>query len=289
MSSTRSLSGKVAVVTGAAGGVGSATARALAAKRARVALGDLDGEAAERVAAEIGGAAVGLPLDVTDSAGFTAFLDEVEQRLGPLDILINNAGVMPVSLFDEESDAVTRLEVEVNLYAVMHGTKQAIKRMKPRRNGHIVNIASGGGWMASGGGATYCGTKFGVVGFSEAVSLELHGTGVNISVVGPTVVKTQLSAGIKEVRGASSVTPEQVADAIVAGLERPRFAIFVPRSLGGLAFTLSATPYRVRHFLARLIHTDKLLLNYDKDVRAPYEARVAQEAEAIAGSIERVH
>src|SRR3954468_19226180 len=99
----RSLTGRVVAITGGGRGIGRATALALAREGARVAVGDLDQQAAEQVATELGPDALGLPLDVTDHAGFTAFLDEVEQRLGPLDVLINNAGIMPVTPLLEES------------------------------------------------------------------------------------------------------------------------------------------------------------------------------------------
>ena len=101
----RSLSGKVAVVTGGARGIGQALARALAREGVVVAIGDLDAAAAEAAAAELGNGSIGLALDVTDRPGFTAFLDEVEQRLGPLDILVNNAGIMMVTPLDDEDDA----------------------------------------------------------------------------------------------------------------------------------------------------------------------------------------
>src|SRR5919107_5292761 len=93
----RSLTGKVVAVTGGGRGIGKAIAASLAREGAKVAVGDLDAASAERTAAELGGAAAGLPLDVTDHPGFTAFLDEVEQRLGPLDVLVNNAGIMAVT------------------------------------------------------------------------------------------------------------------------------------------------------------------------------------------------
>ena len=128
----RSLSGKVAVVTGGGRGIGRAISAALIAQGARVAIGDVDGAMAEATAAELGAGTVALPLDVTDRPAFTAFLDEVEQRLGPIDILVNNAGIMPLGPFDEESDATVIKQIEINLHAVIHGTKEAMKRMRPR-------------------------------------------------------------------------------------------------------------------------------------------------------------
>src|SRR6188508_3345747 len=113
----RTLSGKVAVVTGGARGIGQALARALAREGVAVAIGDLDATAAEAAAAELGTGSLGLALDVTDRAAFTAFLDEVEQRLGPIDILVNNAGIMHVTPFDEESEGSITRQLEINLHA----------------------------------------------------------------------------------------------------------------------------------------------------------------------------
>src|SRR6187551_3650750 len=99
----RSLSGKVVAITGGARGIGKATAAALVRKGCRVAIGDIDFELAERTAAELGAGTVALPVDVTDRPSFAAFLDGTERELGPLEVLINNAGIMPVTSFAEES------------------------------------------------------------------------------------------------------------------------------------------------------------------------------------------
>src|SRR3954464_9214979 len=214
----RSLTGRVVAITGGGRGIGRATALALAREGARVAVGDLDQEAAEHVAAEGGG--VGLALDVTDHAGFTAFLDEVEQRLGPLDVLVNNAGIMPVApLVEESSESIAR-QLEINLHAVIHGTQEAMKRMVPRNRGHIVQLAPLAGRTGLPQLATYCATKHGVLGLSEAVRLELRGTGVEVSVVMPSIVRTELTTGLAEARGVKSVEPEDVAAEIVSALQK---------------------------------------------------------------------
>ena len=228
----RSLFGRVAVVTGGGRGIGKSLALALASEGCRVAIGDVDAAAAEAAAAELGPDAVGLPLDVTDRPGFTAFLDEVERRLGPIDVLVNNAGIMPVGPFDEEDDATAIRILEIDLHGVIHGTKEAVRRMKPRGTGHIVNVASSAGKTGFPNLATYCAAKHGVVGLSEAVRAELRGTGVEISVVMPGIVKTELSTGLVESPVFKAVTPEQVADAVIDALKFPRHDVFVPKSIG---------------------------------------------------------
>jgi NAD(P)-dependent dehydrogenase (short-subunit alcohol dehydrogenase family) len=276
----RSLSGKVAAITGGGRGIGRAIAHALAREGALVAVGDLDREAAESVAAELGGQALGLPLDVTDHAGFTGFLDEVESRLGPLDILVNNAGIMPVTpLVDESPDSVLR-QLEINLHAVIHGTQEAMRRMTPRGTGHIVQLASIVGRAALPHLATYSATKHGVVGLSEAVRAELRGTGVEVSVVMPSIVRTELTTGLVEARGVKSVAPEDVSAEVVAALKVPRFDVFVPRSTGPLVALGAALPRRAREAFARLLKADQALLNTDRAARQAYEARAASSAPA---------
>jgi NAD(P)-dependent dehydrogenase (short-subunit alcohol dehydrogenase family) len=278
-SQPRSLSGKVVVVTGGGRGIGQALARALAREGSRVAIADLDAAAAESAAAELGGDAIGLPLDVTDLAAFTACLDEVERRLGPLDVLVNNAGIMPVTPFEEESDASVRRQLEINLHAVIHGTQEAIRRMRPRGTGHIVNVASLAGKSGFPNLATYCATKHGVVGLSEAVRAELRGTGVEVSVVMPGIVRTELSTGLRETTGTKVVTPEDVAGEVVGALKVPRFDVFVPRSTGPLVAVTSALPRRLREAIGRAIGADKVATGHPSG-RDAYEARAAASAPA---------
>jgi NAD(P)-dependent dehydrogenase (short-subunit alcohol dehydrogenase family) len=276
---SRSLNGKVVAITGGGRGIGRAIAQSLAREGARVAVGDLDKDSAEATAAALGGDAIGLGLDVTDHAGFTAFLDEVERRLGPLDVLVNNAGIMVVTpLVEETGDSIAR-QLELNLRAVIHGTQEAMRRMTPRRSGHIVNVASIAGRTGFPHLATYAATKHGVVGLSESVRAELRGTGVEISVVMPSVVRTELAAGLADSR-VKAVEVEDVADEVLGALKRPRFDVFVPRSNGPLVRLGSALPRAVREAMTRWLKADQPLLKADRSARASYEARAAASAPA---------
>jgi short-subunit dehydrogenase len=271
------LAGKVVVITGGGQGIGAATASALSRLGARVVIGDLDQVRAEKTAGELDAEA--LPLDVTDIRGFTEFLDEVERRHGRIDVLINNAGIMPLSELEAESDATTRRQLEINLHAVIHGTREAMKRMRPRRSGHIVNVASFAGKAGFPGAATYCATKHAVVGLSEAVHLELHGSGVHVSCVMPAIVRTELASGLGEAKLFKSSRPEDVADAIVATLRKPRFEVYVPRSVGTMGKLTRLLPRKAGEALARALTADQLLASAAQSpARADYEARAAESA-----------
>jgi NADP-dependent 3-hydroxy acid dehydrogenase YdfG len=179
--SKRSLAGSVIAITGGARGIGAATAAALLGQGARVGIGDLDVSLARRTAQELGRGAVAFDLDVTDRASFAAFLDSVEDALGALDALVNNAGIMPIGRFIDESDATARRLVDVNVHGVINGSKLALERFVPRGRGHIVNIASTAGKAGLPGGVTYCATKHAVVGLSEAIRQEVRSTDIAVS------------------------------------------------------------------------------------------------------------
>lgn len=271
------LTDKVVAISGGARGIGLATARALVARGARVAIGDIDTELAQREAETLGGNAISAYVDVTDRESFAAFLDEVERRLGPLDALVNNAGIMPIGPFTEESDETAHRMIDINLHGVIYGMKLALQSMQPRNAGHIVNLASQAGKAGLPGGATYCATKHGVVGLSEAVRGELRDTGIEVSCVMPAIVNTELTSGMQEARGVKSVEPEDVAEAIVETLQRPRFDVHVPRSAGYIGKVMMAMPRAVREAAARALKADRLLLDVDAAQRAAYEDRAARE------------
>jgi NAD(P)-dependent dehydrogenase (short-subunit alcohol dehydrogenase family) len=282
----RALFGKVAVITGGGRGIGKALAHELQREGVRVAIGDVDVEAAAQAAAEVGGGAIGLPLDVTDLAAFTAFLDDIEQRLGPIDILVNNAGIMPLGRLENEDDAITLRQLELNLHAVIHGTREAMRRMRPRGTGHIVNVASAAGKTGFAGGATYSACKHGVVGLSEAVRSELRGSGVEVSVVMPIPVKTELGSGLANSRAFPPVTVEQVTDEIIRALKFARFDVFVPRSLGWTVRLTNLLPRRASEAFVRLTKADRTLLDADHSARAGYEERAANSAPAVEEQLE---
>lgn len=271
----RSLHGKVVAITGGARGIGKATAKALAREGAVIAIGDLDAELARATASELGEGALGLELDVTRRDSFEHFLDQVSERLGPLDVIINNAGIMPIGPFTEEDDATAKRMIDINLHGVIYGTKLAIPPMVQRRSGHIVNIASQAGKAGIPGGATYCATKHAVVGLSEAVRAELRGTGVEVSVVMPAVVNTELGSGLPDTPGIKKLEPEAVANEIVSALKFPKFDVWVPRSSAAISTVMQLLPRRGREAVSRLLNVDKVLAEPDKAERAAYEERAA--------------
>jgi NADP-dependent 3-hydroxy acid dehydrogenase YdfG len=274
----RILAGETAAITGAARGIGRATAEAFLARGMRVAIGDVDFEVASNTASELGPRTVALPLDVTDRESFTAFLDGAEEQLGPLDVLVNNAGIMTVGRFIDEDDLSARRMVDINLHGVILGTKLALDRMIPRDRGHIVNISSQAGKFGAPGGATYSATKHAVVGMTEAVrgELRLMGANIDVSYVMPAVVNTELGSGLGDVRGVSNLDPSEVADAIVEALQQGTVDVWVPKSVKRTNLMVTLLPRPLAEGIARAIKADRVLSAADAGVRREYEMRAAR-------------
>jgi short-subunit dehydrogenase len=275
------LQGRRALVTGSTQGIGLAVAEALAAQGCSLVLHGL-ASPAEVEAVQAAVRAAGAPAvqfcghDLAQPAQVESLMRSALAG-GPLDILVNNAGIMPLTPLDEEADASVTRQLEINLHAVIFGTQEAMRRMRPRDTGHIVNIASLAGRAAGPGIATYCATKHGVIGLSEAVRAELRGTGVEVTVVMPGFAATELAAGVPDLRFVPRVTPEDIAAATVAALKVPRFDVWVPKRLAGIIAVAAVLPRPLREWVARAMNSQKVV-HADRAQRAAYEARAAASA-----------
>ena len=267
------LVGKVIAITGGARGIGLAIAEALTAQGARVSIGDIDLELAQREAKCIGAHAG--RLDVRERESFAQFIAETEAALGSLYGLINNAGIMPMGYFLDEDPALADAQIDINFRGVIHGMQVALPKLLARQSGHIVNIASLAGRFALPGSAIYCGTKFAVVGMTESVAGEYRDSGVEFTCIMPSKVLTELTAGTDKAASIiPAVTPEQVADAVVASLIKPRLMVAVPDYLqvAHRAYTLIPSWLQLRG--RRLIDDTRILNELDHEAHAGYEQRI---------------
>lgn len=267
------LSGAAVAVTGGARGIGLATAKAFLAQGARVFIGDLDADLARTAAAEIG--CTGTGLDVRSRESFAAFLDGIE---APLRVLVNNAGIMPAGPFAEESDTITDAIVDVNLNGVLRGTKLVLPGMLERGQGHIVNVASYLGKLPAAGLATYCATKHAVVGFSESLRDELAGTGVTVTAVLPSAVRTDLVAGVKLGGVLPAVDPGDIAAAIVESCRIRTAVIAVPAWMRTYEAAAALTPDRLLGAIRGGLTRKRVLRTLDTQARARYDERVRRDA-----------
>ena len=271
----RVLSGRVAAITGAARGIGKATAEAFVRQGMKVAIGDLDVAEAQRTADQLGAGTIALELNVTDRESVERFVAQAEEQLGPIDVFVNNAGIMQLGSFLEETDATAQRQIDINVTGVLYGMKVILPRFLERNAGHLVNIASTAGKAGFPGGATYCGTKHFVVGVSEAVRAELRETPIEVSCVMPGVVNTELAAGLQQARGVKNVNPEDVADGIVEALQSPHFDVYVPKSIGPINKVMGVLPRSGREAVARALKADKVLAQADPNARKGYELRAS--------------
>jgi NADP-dependent 3-hydroxy acid dehydrogenase YdfG len=225
------IEGKVIAITGASSGIGEATARALAARGAHVMLGARRAQMLEALAASItqsGGSVRWQVLDVAQRTSMQSFVDTTCAWQGKLDVLINNAGVMPLSPLDAlKFDEWDRM-IDVNIRGVLHGIAAALPVMKKQRRGQVINLSSIGGHAVSPTAAVYCATKFAVNAISEGLRQEVGGD-IRVTVISPGVTASELAESISDpvaretMRGFRriAIPAEAVARAIAYAIEQP--------------------------------------------------------------------
>lgn len=221
------LSDKVILITGASSGIGEATVRELAASGAKLFIGARRGDRLQALAEELGPNIAWLELDVTDAASFAAFADAAQARFGKIDVLINNAGVMPLSpLAALKTDEWKRM-IDVNIHGVLNGIAAVLPRFVAQKNGHVVNVASVGAHLVLPTAAVYCGTKYAVWAITEGLRQEhddirttIISPGVTATELGDDISDPQVAAALKGWRQ-KALTPDAIARAIRYALEQP--------------------------------------------------------------------
>lgn len=231
-------------------------------------------QGAEFTAAEVGRNTIGLGLDVRAEESWQEFLDAAESAHGPLDMVINNAGVDWMGAAHEEPLEVTRRQIEVNLLGAIIGSRAALNRMLPRGFGKIVNVASAAARSPQPGSAVYTATKYGVLGYTETLRLEYRDSPIEFAVVLPGQVATAMMDGTARTsRVLPQITPDQAAEAIVDGLVANRFEVWAPRSQGPSVKLNSMLPRRVREKIIIALGVHNIAGNADMSERQSYIER----------------
>jgi 3-oxoacyl-[acyl-carrier protein] reductase len=195
---TIDLTGKVAFVTGSTRGIGLAIARALHGAGAKVAIVGREAERARAVAAELGERTAGVGCDVAVAEQVEAALTSAEAALGPVDVLVNNAGLTRDNILLRLTEADWDLVLDANLKGAFHTTRTAVKGMMKRRSGRIINVSSVVGLTGNKGQANYAASKAGLVGFTKSVAKEYAGRGILANCIAPGYIETDMTSGLPD-------------------------------------------------------------------------------------------
>ncbi|OWR30027.1 oxidoreductase [Saccharibacillus sp. O23] len=196
----RQIEGKIVLITGASSGIGEAAAELLAAKGAKVLLGARRLDRLEALAAQIrsaGGTAKYMKLDVTDARSMEDFVRYAEETFGRVDVIVNNAGVMPLSNLEERKIDEWNRMIDVNIRGVLHGIASGLPVMRRQGGGQFVNVASIGAYSVTPTAAVYCATKYAVKAISEGLRMET-GSEIRVTLVSPGVTESELADSISD-------------------------------------------------------------------------------------------
>jgi NADP-dependent 3-hydroxy acid dehydrogenase YdfG len=195
------ITGKVIVITGASSGMGEATARDLAARGAKVVLGARRADRLEALVKDItdaGGEAVAVASDVTKIDDVRRLVDTAKQTFGRVDVIFNNAGLMPLSPLESQRIEEWDRMIDVNMKGTLYGIAAALPHMKAQKSGHVINVSSVYGHKAVATGAVYCGTKHAVRAISEAFRQEVKDYNIRVTTISSGAVRTELTDHISE-------------------------------------------------------------------------------------------
>lgn len=229
----QNIKGKVVVITGASSGLGEATARLLSAEGARVVLGARRLDRLQALAAELvrqGGEALALATDVTDRTQVQRLVDSAVQAYGRIDVMVNNAGLMPHSPLERlKVDDWDRM-IDVNLKGVLYGIAAALPTMQRQKSGHFINVSSVAGHKVSVNGAVYSATKHAVRALSEGLRQEVKDWNIRTTIVSPGAVATELpgsateadiAKGLRDFYAANAISPDSFARAVAFAIGQP--------------------------------------------------------------------
>jgi len=268
------LTGRVVLITGAARGMGRLHARNFAREGAVVVLTDVDETALRETTDEIvssGSQAHSYKLDVSNREECLKLAQDLKEEVGPVDVLINNAGITECYAVLDLSEKAVRRMVEVNYMGYVWMMQAFVPDMVQRGSGHVVNICSVAGKVGTAKMGGYCATKFADIGITDAIRMELMGSGVGFTIVNPGYVSTGMFEGAKVPIITNWQDPQKIADAVIDAVKKNKAEICVPRANVRLvAFVRGLCFPKIIDMLFHLLGADKSMDSWCKDGERPF-------------------